>query len=78
MDILSGQISLTDGAVYVEGQRVVPSDITKVVSLCSQADTMWPDLKVIKAINIFMLCRGYRGNFYCTNSISDPYIAYLV
>jgi len=78
MDILSGQTSVTNGAVYVEGKEVVPSDISKVVSLCGQLDTMWPKLKVSSAIAIFMLCRGYKGNLYCSNTISDPYISHLI
>ena len=79
MDILAGQLTLTSGDVFVEGNRVVPSDIAKVVSVCGQIDTIWPDLKVIRAISIFMLCRGYRGtNLYCSNKISNPYISHLV
>lgn len=78
MDILSGQTSVTTGAVYVEGKEVAPSDISKVVSICSQLDTIWPKLKVSSAITIFMLCRGYRGNLYCSDTISDPYISHLI
>lgn len=78
MDILSGQTNVTSGAVYVEGKQVAPSDISKVVSMCGQLDTVWPKLKVSSVIAIFMLCRGYRGNLYCSNTISDPYISHLI
>lgn len=78
MDILAGQLSASSGAVYVEGVQVAPADISKVVSMCSQLDTVWPKIKVRNAIAIFMLCRGYKGNLYCSRNISDPYIEYLI
>lgn len=78
MDILAGQLSASSGAVYVEGVQVVPADISKVVSMCGQLDTMWPKIKVQSAIAIFMLCRGYRGTLYCSRNISDPYVEYLI
>jgi len=78
MDILSGQLSVSSGAVYVEGSQVVPADISKVVSMCGQLDTMWPKLKVSTVITIFMLCRGYKDVSYFSNEIKDPYISYLI
>lgn len=78
MDILAGQLSASSGAIYVEGVQVVPADISKVVSMCGQLDTVWPKIKVRSAIAIFMLCRGYRGNLYCSTNISDPYVEYLI
>merc|ERR1712038_1615042 len=77
MDILAGQINVSSGAVYVEGERVLPSTISKVVSLCGQVDTVWPDMKVINAIKIFMKCRGYREKS-CSREISDPYVRYII
>lgn len=77
MDILAGQLSVTSGAVYVEGRRVHTANISKVVSMCGQLDTMWPDMKVINAIKIFMRCRGYRVNS-CGLTISDPYVQYII
>ncbi len=78
MDVLAGQLSVSSGAVYVEGVQVVPSDIAKVVSMCGQLDTVWPKIKVKSAISIFMLCRGYRGSLYCSRNISDPYVTHLI
>lgn len=77
MDILAGQLNVTSGAVFVEGKRVLPAVISKVVSMCGQLDTIWPDMKVINAIMIFMKCRGYHVNSLA-NKISDPYVAYLI
>jgi len=77
MDILAGQTSTSSGAVYVEGERVFPNTISKVVSLCGQVDTIWPDIHVEKAIKIFMKCRGYRLGGACSG-ISDPYVTYLI
>jgi len=78
MNILAGQLSVSSGAVYVEGVQVAPADISKVVSMCGQLDTVWPKIKVHSAIAIFMLCRGYKGNLYCSRNISDPYVEYLI
>ncbi len=78
MDVLSGQISVSSGAVYVEGKQVVPADIARVVSMCGQLDTIWPKIKVSSAIAIFMLCRGYRGNIHCAKEIKDTYVLQLV
>jgi ATP-binding cassette subfamily A (ABC1) protein 5 len=78
MDILSGQVSVTRGTVFVDGKRVLPSDISQVVSMCGQVDTIWPDITVLKAITIFMLCRGYRGNLHFTQQVYDPYISHLI
>jgi len=78
MDILSGQLSMSSGAVYVEGEQVAPAKISRVVSMCGQLDTIWPKLKVSSAISIFMLCRGYRGNMHCAQEINDPYISHLI
>ena len=77
MDILAGQLSITSGAVFVEGKRVFPRDISKVVSMCGQLDTIWPDMKVINALMIFMKCRGYKVN-PCARQIQDPYVRYLI
>ena len=77
MDVLAGQLGVTSGAVFVEGSRVFPRDISKVVSMCSQLDTIWPEMKVLNAVRIFMRCRGYKVN-PCSADIGDPYITYLI
>lgn len=77
MDILSGQLSVTSGAIYVEGTQVSPTDISKVVSMCGQLDTIWRDVKVVKAIILFMRIRGYRIN-QCATKIVDPYTLHLI
>ena len=77
MDILAGQLNVTTGNVYVEGVRVFPSTISKVVSICGQFDTIWPTINVDNAIKIFMRCRGYKKVGLCS-SISDPYVKYLI
>lgn len=77
MDVLAGQLNVTSGTVFVEGEQVLPADISKVVSMCGQLDTIWPDMKVINAIMIFMKCRGYSIN-PCATKIQDPYVTYLI
>merc|ERR1712156_301517 len=77
MDVLSGQIRTTEGVVFVEGKRVPPSEISSVVSMCGQLDTVWPDINVGKAIKIFMRCRGYKTSAY-GDKISDPYVEHIV
>ena len=77
MDVLAGQIGVTSGAVFVEGNRVFPREISKVVSMCGQLDTIWSEMKVINAIKIFMRCRGYKKINPCGAKITDPYVSYL-
>uniref|UniRef100_A0A7S0CHP6 ABC transporter domain-containing protein n=1 Tax=Proboscia inermis TaxID=420281 RepID=A0A7S0CHP6_9STRA len=79
MDILCGQTIATSGTVYVEGREVRPSQISQIVSLCGQIDTIWPEMKVLTAIRIFLLCRGYNTRTSTTSkTVTDPYVAYLV
>jgi len=78
MEVLSGQINVTSGSLYVEGKKVNPANIASVVSICSQLDTIWPDMTVINAIKIFMKCRGYENNSFSRTEILDPYVAYIV
>jgi len=77
MDLLAGQLNVTSGSVYVEGEKVFPTTISKVVSICGQLDTIWPDMSVSNAIKVFMKCRGYQQGGMCS-TISDPYIKYLI
>lgn len=78
MEILSGQVGATSGNLYVEGEKVKPSNIATVVSLCSQLDTIWPDMKVINAIKIFMKCRGYSKESFSKGAINDDYVKHLI
>ena len=76
MDILSGQLSASSGAVFVEGEKKQPTEISKVVSVCGQLDTIWPTIKVNSAIKIFLKCRGHDVSFF--SKISDPYVLHLI
>lgn len=78
MEVLSGQISASRGSVLVEGKKQKRAEISKVVSLCSQLDTIWPDMKVINAIKVFMNCRGYGNDSYTRNGIADPHVSNLI
>ena len=72
------QINVSSGSLYIEGKKVNPANIASVVSLCSQLDTIWPDMTVINAIKIFMKCRGYGNNSFSRKEILDPYVAYII
>lgn len=78
MEVLSGQISASKGNVLVNGKKVKPSQISKVVSLCSQVDTVWPDMTVLNAIKVFMRCRGYGSSSYTRTKITDPHVSRII
>jgi len=78
MEVLSGQISASKGNVLVNGKKVKPSQISKVVSLCSQVDTVWPDMSVLNAIKVFMRCRGYGSGSYTRTKITDPHVSRII